>query len=174
MNSIRDIEPIRLRAGAAYRIEHRKGLQLTVIGGTVWITQAQDARDIILTRGHSFILDRSGRAVVYALMDATIVIGPALPTPRSARCPMSGTSGEDTREKMAMTAIGRPAYATPHCARLQTGPAGWMRACAAPLLRVLERQRQRRALLDLDERQLEDIGRSRDEAVAEACKPFWK
>jgi hypothetical protein len=36
-----------------------------------------DPRDIILTRGQSFILDRPGRAVVYALKDAAIVVGPA-------------------------------------------------------------------------------------------------
>ena len=54
-----------------------KGLQVTAVSGTVWLTQAKDPRDIILTRGQSFILDRKGRAVVYALKDAAIVIGPA-------------------------------------------------------------------------------------------------
>jgi hypothetical protein len=36
-----------------------------------------DARDVILARGQSFVLDRKGRAVIYALKDAAIVIGPA-------------------------------------------------------------------------------------------------
>lgn len=37
-----------------------------------------------------------------------------------------------------------------------------------------ERQRQRRALLKLDDRLLSDIGISRCEAEQEASKPFWK
>ncbi|WP_428604577.1 DUF1127 domain-containing protein [Sedimenticola sp.] len=37
-----------------------------------------------------------------------------------------------------------------------------------------QRQRQRRALLQLDERMLSDIGISRSEAESEANKPFWK
>ncbi|MCW8943696.1 MAG: DUF1127 domain-containing protein [Sedimenticola sp.] len=38
----------------------------------------------------------------------------------------------------------------------------------------IERTRQRRALLRLNDRMLSDIGRSRCEAEAEANKPFWK
>jgi uncharacterized protein YjiS (DUF1127 family) len=36
-----------------------------------------------------------------------------------------------------------------------------------------ERQRQRRALLTLDTRMLNDIGISRGEALAQGSKPFW-
>ena len=39
---------------------------------------------------------------------------------------------------------------------------------------LLDRQRQRRALLDLDDHMLNDIGKSRQEARNEAHKPFWK
>lgn len=38
----------------------------------------------------------------------------------------------------------------------------------------LERHRQRKALLGLDGRLLRDIGITRDEAIREAKKPFWK
>jgi hypothetical protein len=77
MKPVLDIKPVRLPARAIHTIEGGKGLQITAVAGTVWVTQAQDMRDIILTRGHSFILDRNGRAVVYALKDAAIVVGPA-------------------------------------------------------------------------------------------------
>jgi hypothetical protein len=77
MKPVRDINPVRLPARAIHTLEGAKGLQITAIGGTVWLTQAMDPRDIILTRGQSFILDRPGRAVVYALKDAAIVVGPA-------------------------------------------------------------------------------------------------
>jgi uncharacterized protein YjiS (DUF1127 family) len=45
--------------------------------------------------------------------------------------------------------------------------ANWLRASA-------ERRRQRRALLDLSDALLEDIGVSRAEALAEASKPCWR
>jgi uncharacterized protein YjiS (DUF1127 family) len=37
-----------------------------------------------------------------------------------------------------------------------------------------ERARQRRALLRLDDHLRRDIGHSRDEALCEAAKPFWR
>ena len=37
----------------------------------------------------------------------------------------------------------------------------------------LDRQRQRRALMALDNHLLRDIGVSRGEALAEGSKPFW-
>jgi hypothetical protein len=77
MKAVRDINPVRLRARAVHALDGAKGLQVTAVSGTVWLTQAMDSRDIILTRGQSFILDRKGRAVVYALRDAAIVVGPA-------------------------------------------------------------------------------------------------
>jgi hypothetical protein len=77
MKPVLDIKPLRLAARSVRAIEGRKGLQITVVGGTVWLTQEEDNRDIILTRGQSFILDRKGRAVVYALKEAAIVVGPA-------------------------------------------------------------------------------------------------
>jgi uncharacterized protein YjiS (DUF1127 family) len=39
---------------------------------------------------------------------------------------------------------------------------------------MLQRQRQRRALLEFDDHRLEDIGISWEQAVEEARKPFWK
>jgi uncharacterized protein YjiS (DUF1127 family) len=37
-----------------------------------------------------------------------------------------------------------------------------------------ERRRQRKALLDLDDRMLADVGITKAQAVEEASKPFWK
>ena len=39
---------------------------------------------------------------------------------------------------------------------------------------AFERQRQRRALLRLDDHMLKDIGISRCDAEREAAKPFWR
>jgi hypothetical protein len=77
MKPVRDINPLRLPARSVHCVEDGMGLEITAVSGTVWITQACDRRDVILTRGQAFILDRQGRAVVYALKDAAIVVGPA-------------------------------------------------------------------------------------------------
>jgi hypothetical protein len=77
MKPVLDIKPVRVPARTVHCIEGAKGLQVTAVAGTVWLTQSRDPRDVILTRGQSFILDRKGRAVVYALSDATIIVGPA-------------------------------------------------------------------------------------------------
>ena len=77
MKHVLEIRPVKLPARSVHRIEGGKGLQITSVAGTVWVTQSSDPRDIVLGRGHSFILDRKGVAVVYALSDASIVIGPA-------------------------------------------------------------------------------------------------
>jgi hypothetical protein len=77
MRHVLDIRPMQLPARSVHRIEGGKGLQVTAIAGVVWVTQANDVRDIILSRGQSFILDRNGVAVAFALKDATIVVGPA-------------------------------------------------------------------------------------------------
>ena len=77
MQHVLNIRPIEMRQGSLHRIEGGKGLQIIAISGVVWITQARDERDIILTSGQSFILDRKGLAVVYALKDAAIAVGPA-------------------------------------------------------------------------------------------------
>jgi uncharacterized protein YjiS (DUF1127 family) len=39
---------------------------------------------------------------------------------------------------------------------------------------AFEKVRQRRILLELDDRLLSDIGLTRDQAEQEARKPFWK
>jgi uncharacterized protein YjiS (DUF1127 family) len=56
----------------------------------------------------------------------------------------------------------------------------FLTAAKAPLrflswfARCIDRRQQRDALLDLDQRLLNDIGITRYEAVVEARKPFWK
>jgi uncharacterized protein YjiS (DUF1127 family) len=43
----------------------------------------------------------------------------------------------------------------------------WCARCAA-------RSRERQALMQLDDRDLKDMGMTREQAKAEAAKPFWK
>ena len=77
MKQVLDIRPIRLAARSIERVAGAKGQQITCLSGVVWLTQANDPRDIVLSRGQSFIVDRKGLTVVYALKDAAIAVGPA-------------------------------------------------------------------------------------------------
>lgn len=71
--------------------------------------------------------------------------------------------------------IDRVCICQPHREWLSSWP-DWL-ASARIVIRVIpmwvERSRQRRALLDLDDDQFRDIGISRKEAREEAAKPFW-
>jgi DUF2917 family protein len=51
-----------------------KGARIAVTDGSVWITQEHDPRDILLTAGESFILDRDGTTIVEALIDAEVAL----------------------------------------------------------------------------------------------------
>ena len=73
MKPVRDINPLRLPARRVHCAEGGRGLEITPVSGTVWITQVYDRRDMILTQGQSFMLDRQGLVVVYTLEDAAIV-----------------------------------------------------------------------------------------------------
>lgn len=77
MKHVQEIQPIRLAARSLHRIDSAKGQQITCLAGVVWLTQANDNRDIILSKGQSFIADRKGLAVVFALKDAAIAVGAA-------------------------------------------------------------------------------------------------
>jgi hypothetical protein len=77
MQQLMDIRPISLKARGVHRIANGRGLRITCFKGPVWVTQQGDERDIILAAGQSFVLDRKGAALVYALKDAAIHVGEA-------------------------------------------------------------------------------------------------
>jgi hypothetical protein len=77
MKHVQEIRPIRLAARSVLRLDGAKGQQITCLGGVAWVTQANDTRDIILSKGQSFIIDRKGLAVIFALKDAAVAVGPA-------------------------------------------------------------------------------------------------
>jgi uncharacterized protein YjiS (DUF1127 family) len=54
------------------------------------------------------------------------------------------------------------------------GIATWLPKCFEAVSRMRDCQRQRRALLELDDDQLRDIGISRRQALEEGRKPFWR
>lgn len=61
------------------------GAHLSVRRGKVWITQHDDGRDLVVTTGEGFTLDRPGLALVHALEAAEVALaedGTATPRPR--------------------------------------------------------------------------------------------
>lgn len=51
-----------------------RGASMHCVFGSVWVTQADDPRDIVLTAGESFTLDRDGVAIVFATADTGLSI----------------------------------------------------------------------------------------------------
>jgi uncharacterized protein YjiS (DUF1127 family) len=77
---------------------------------------------------------------------------------------------------ITMITLNQQAHATPSAASSGTQAAltSRIKECITLLSRVIDRQRQRRALLELDDHLLNDIGVSRGEAIAEGRKPSWR
>jgi hypothetical protein len=65
---------VRLDAGDLLDIDRGLGFHVTCREGTVWITQANDPRDIALGAGQSFVLDRKGLALVVAPIGPAVVV----------------------------------------------------------------------------------------------------
>lgn len=53
-------ETLLLRDKQIVRIHGTSGWKIRLLGGTVWITQDGDVRDVVLEAGESFIPDRDG------------------------------------------------------------------------------------------------------------------
>lgn len=60
--------------GAPLRLRNASGRHLSVIGGTVWITQQGDPSDPVLEAGESFRFDRDGLALVTPLGGSAQVV----------------------------------------------------------------------------------------------------
>jgi uncharacterized protein YjiS (DUF1127 family) len=56
----------------------------------------------------------------------------------------------------------------------ETGGPIWATRFLLWYFRCSERSRQRQALAELEDHFLKDIGVTRQQAIAEAAKPFWK
>ena len=57
---------IRLAQGKLLDIHDGQGYAVACLAGTLWITQSNDPRDIVLEAGESFVLDKPGLALVNA------------------------------------------------------------------------------------------------------------
>jgi len=78
---------VRLNTGELLDINDGEGFAVECLEGAVWITQSNDPRDIVLSAGQSFVLDKPGLALVCATAGPAVVavaVSPQLlPRPRS-------------------------------------------------------------------------------------------
>ena len=72
-----------LHHGEWTALHDHAGRRVVCLSGSVWITQDRDRRDVVLSPGQGFTLDRPGMAVVSALADASFAVYDAL-VPRGA------------------------------------------------------------------------------------------
>jgi hypothetical protein len=74
----RDAGPLSLRLGAGQelRLHDADGWTVACRGGSVWITQEADSRDVFLGSGGRFTLDRLGLALILARRDSSLTILP--------------------------------------------------------------------------------------------------
>jgi hypothetical protein len=58
--------PLRLETGQLFEICGGQGFEVECHEGAVWITQSNDSLDVVLTADESFVLEKSGLAIVSA------------------------------------------------------------------------------------------------------------
>ena len=85
---------IELSRNKLVRVADGRGIEVSVVYGSVWITQHQDPNDICLGAGESFRIDRDGVTVVSALKASLVTL--TLPATRDCalRVSMVAAGGE--------------------------------------------------------------------------------
>jgi Protein of unknown function (DUF2917) len=63
-----------LRGRTTLQLDNAEGSVVAVESGCLWITMEDDPRDIVLTPGMSFEIDRTGRTLVTAEEDARFAL----------------------------------------------------------------------------------------------------
>jgi Protein of unknown function (DUF2917) len=63
-----------LRKGGLFRVDDGQGRRIECVGGTLWLTQQDDPRDVVLTPGQAFTIDRAGATYLNALGDSSFMV----------------------------------------------------------------------------------------------------
>jgi hypothetical protein len=85
MNLELDQDRLCLQPKQLVKIRGGRGHSVVCQRGSVWVTQQGDPRDIVLTAGEAFTLDRGGVALLQALGPGAISIGQAQAQTRASR-----------------------------------------------------------------------------------------
>lgn len=79
-----------LAKGQLMSLAGAKGSRIVCHSGNVWITQDGDPRDVVLSRGEAFTLDRAAPTIVSALAPAVLAVQPPAPRRRRSFAPIFG------------------------------------------------------------------------------------
>jgi len=63
-----------LASGELVELDGARGTTLRVTRGTLWLTQERDIRDVMLSAGDVYTIERGGRTIVEALGRATVCV----------------------------------------------------------------------------------------------------
>jgi hypothetical protein len=74
---------VSLRWGTPLTVADGEGTCITARRGTVWITQDNDLRDVVLASGESFRLDHPELAIVQAFDNAEVLVVPPAESTRA-------------------------------------------------------------------------------------------
>jgi hypothetical protein len=74
--------------GKPIRVDDGRGIEVSVVFGSVWITQERDTQDICLGPGKSFRIERDGATVIDALQPSLVTLTPASRHDRALRVSM--------------------------------------------------------------------------------------
>lgn len=74
--------------GNYLRVEDGRGMEVSVVYGSLWITQQQDPNDICLGAGESFRIDRDGVTFVCAVQPSLCTLTPPTSKARDPRVSM--------------------------------------------------------------------------------------
>jgi hypothetical protein len=70
---------LRLKTGELLDVNNGEGITVACLEGSVWITQSNDTRDVVLIAGQAFVLDKPGLALVCAAAGPATVAIEGLP-----------------------------------------------------------------------------------------------
>ncbi len=91
---------LRLQPAQFAHLQGAVGWTVKALGGSVWITQDGDIRDVVLQAGDSFILDRKGPALISPLGEAQV-------------CVSLGGCRQGARRPATVKTPAKPAHASP-------------------------------------------------------------
>jgi len=74
MNNDLNLNAQRLTRGALHKLRDGRGTLLQCLSGTLWLTQEDDLRDIVLEAGDAAPIVHDGLSIVSALSDASFLL----------------------------------------------------------------------------------------------------
>ncbi|HKW80237.1 MAG TPA: DUF2917 domain-containing protein [Casimicrobiaceae bacterium] len=96
---------------ASLALNDAEGTTIAVDHGCLWLTMERDPRDIILTAGMRFEIDRGGRTVIAAEEDTRFRVRPAREAASRARAWLAGLAERLSSRRTARGARASRRYA---------------------------------------------------------------